>query len=47
MSEPIAITGLPVPHVAIQAVGMPDSPFSTLKPFFSRMPVTYFDVSIS
>ena len=26
MSEPSAITGLPVPHVAIHAVGMPATP---------------------
>jgi hypothetical protein len=47
MSEPRAITGLPLPHVAIHAVGMPANPRSILKPFFSRMPVKYFDVSNS
>ncbi len=26
MSEPIAITGLPLPHVAVHAVGMPAIP---------------------
>ena len=47
MSEPIAITGLPLPHVAIHAVGMP-ARFSWIeKPFFLRMPVRYFDVSNS
>ena len=41
------MTGLPVPHVAIQAVGMPARLRSILKPFFSRMPVRYFVVSNS
>ena len=35
MSEPSAITGLPDPHVATHAVGMPDTPRCTLKPYFS------------
>ena len=35
MSEPSAITGLPDPHVATHAVGMPDWPRVTLKPNFS------------
>ena len=47
MSEPSAITGLPDPHVRDPAVGMPATPRSTVKPFFSRMPVRYFDVSNS
>ena len=47
MSEPSAITGLPLPHVAIHAVGMPPMPRSTVKPFFSRMSARYFDVSTS
>ena len=34
MSEPSAITGLPLPHVAMNAVGMPATPSSTVKPFF-------------
>ena len=34
MSEPSAITGLPDPHVAIHAVGMPATPSSIVKPFF-------------
>ena len=41
------ITGLPEPQVATQAVGMPATPRSTLKPFFSSIAVTYRDVSIS
>ncbi len=32
------MTGLPEPQVAIQAVGIPEIPFSTVNPFFSRMP---------
>ena len=47
MSDPSAITGLPLPHVAIHAVGMPPIPRSTVKPFFSRTSVRYFDVSNS
>src|SRR5262249_9938147 len=47
MSEPREITGLPDPHVATHAVGTPANPRVTLKPFFSRMPVRYFDVSSS
>ena len=47
MSEPSEITGLPDPQVASQAVGMPATPRSILKPSFSRMPVRYFDVSNS
>ena len=47
MSEPIAITGLPEPQVATQAVGMPATPRWTLKPYFSSMPVRYFEVSTS
>jgi len=35
------------PHVAIQAVGIPDIPCSTLKPFFSSRVVRYFEVSNS
>ena len=47
MSEPSAITGLPDPQVATHAVGIPATPRSILKPFFSRMAVRYFDVSNS
>ena len=47
MSEPIAITGLPLPQLAIHAVGTPDRSRWMAKPFFSRMPVRYFDVSNS
>ncbi len=39
MSEPSAITGLPLPQVATHAVGMPATPRFTAKPFFSRIPV--------
>ena len=39
MSEPSAITGLPDPQVAMNAVGMPAIPSSTVKPFFSRMSI--------
>jgi hypothetical protein len=40
-SEPIAITGRPVPldHRAVQALGMPATPSSISKPASSRMPV--------
>ena len=41
MSEPSAITGLPDPHVATHAVGMPDCPRVTLKPNFSSCAVRY------
>ena len=47
MSEPSAITGLPEPHVATHAVGMPATPRWTLKPNFSSWPVRYFEVSTS
>src|SRR5271168_821919 len=47
ISEPSEITGLPDPHVATHAVGIPATPCSTLKPSFSRMPDRYFDVSNS
>ena len=47
ISEPSEITGLPEPHVATHAVGMPATPRSILKPSFSRMPVRYFEVSNS
>ena len=33
MSEPSEMTGLPSPHVATQAVGMPATPRSTLEAF--------------
>ncbi len=46
-SDPSAITGLPEPNFATQAVGIPATPRSTVKPFCSRMPVRYFDVSNS
>ena len=47
MSEPSAMTGLPEPHFAIHPVGTPANPRWTVKPFFSRTPVRYFDVSTS
>src|SRR4051812_27605552 len=47
MSEPSAMTGLPDPHLAIQPVGTPAKPRCTVKPFFSRTLVRYFDVSTS
>ena len=47
MSEPNEMTGLPEPQRATNAVGMPATPRSTVKPFCSRMPVRYFDVSTS
>ena len=31
------MTGLPDPHVATHAVGMPATPSSTVKPFFLRI----------
>ena len=40
MSVPSAMTGLPEPHVAIQAVGISATPFSTLNPCCSRISVT-------
>ena len=39
MSEPSAITGFPDPQRATHAVGIPETPRSTLKPFFSSTPV--------
>jgi hypothetical protein len=39
MSEPSAITGFPLPHLATQAVGMPAMPRSTVNPCFSRSDV--------
>ena len=39
MSEPSAMTGLPDPHVATNAVGMPATPSSTLNPFVLRMSI--------
>ena len=47
MSDPSEITGFPDPQRATKAVGMPATPRSTVKPFFSRMPDRYFDVSNS
>ena len=47
MSEPNAMTGLPEPHFATHAVGIPATPRSTVNPFCSRMPVRYFEVSNS
>ena len=47
MSDPRAITGLPEPQLAIHAVGIPARLSWTVKPFFFRMPVRYFDVSNS
>ena len=47
MSEPSAITGLPLPKVATHAVGMPATPRRTANPFFSSMPVRYLEVSTS
>ena len=37
MSDPSVSTGLPDPQVAMNAVGMPAIPSSTVKPFFFRM----------
>ena len=34
MSEPSAMTGSPLPHVAHHDDGMPETPVSTAKPFF-------------
>ncbi len=50
MSEPSEITGFAPAgerQTATQAVGMPAVPRVTVKPFFSRTPVRYFDVSSS
>ena len=47
MSEPSAITGFPCPQVATNAVGMPATPRSILKPSFSRSVVRYLEVSNS
>ena len=47
MSEPREMTGLPEPHFATHAVGMPATPCCTVKPFCSRMPLKYFEVSTS
>ena len=47
ISLPIAMTGLPEPQRATQAVGMPATPRSIVKPFFSRISVMYFEVSNS
>ena len=42
MSLPSAIFGPgPLDQVAVKAVGMPAAPRTTVKPFFSRMPVRY------
>ena len=38
MSLPSEITGLPVPQVATQAVGMPNTPSWTWNPFSRRTP---------
>ncbi len=46
-SLPSAITGLPLPQRATQAVGIPDTPRSTVNPFFSSTPVRYLEVSNS
>ncbi len=45
MSEPSAITGLPEPHVAMNAVGMPAMPSCTVKPFFLSTSTRYRWVS--
>src|SRR5690348_12419868 len=47
MSEPNEMTGLPDPHFATNAVGIPATPRSTLNPFCSRIPDRYLDVSNS
>ena len=49
ISLPSAMTGPPVPlvQVAVQPVGRPATPRTTLKPFFSRTLVMYFEVSTS
>ena len=41
------MTGLPAPQLATHAVGMPATPRSTLKPFFSSRPVRNRAVSTS
>ena len=40
MSLPRAITGFPDPQLAMNAVGMPATPSSTVNPFFRRMSTT-------
>ncbi len=47
MSEPSAMTGLPEPHVAMKAVGIPAIPAWTVNPFFFRMSMMYRLVSVS
>src|SRR6516225_6108649 len=47
MSDPRAMMGLPSPQVARNAVGIPATPRSILKPAFSKIPVRYLDVSNS
>ena len=41
------MTGLPEPHVATQAVGIPTTPRSHLEPVLLERPVRYFEVSTS
>jgi len=41
------MTGLPEPYVATHAVEFQRTPRSSVNPFFSRMPVTYLEVSTS
>ena len=41
------MTGLPEPHLATHAVGMPATPVSMVKPFSFSTPVRYFCVSNS
>ena len=46
-SLPMAMSGPPVPQLAVHAVGMPAMPRVMVKPFFSRMPVRYSAVRTS
>ena len=47
MSLPSEITGLPDPHVAIQAVGIPATPSSTVNPLSRSIPTRNRNVSVS
>jgi len=44
MSLPSAIFGPPFPQVAVKAVGMPATPFTTVNPFFFNMSIRYSEV---
>ena len=47
MSDPSASTGLPLPQLATNAVGIPTMPSSTVKPFFLSSSTRYRCVSTS